>query len=54
MGARILVADDEEALVRALTYALEREGYEVDSVSTAPTLSRARARACTTLPSSTS
>lgn len=33
MGARILVADDELALVRALSYALEREGYEVDSVA---------------------
>ena len=32
MADRILVADDEEALVRAVTYALEREGYEVDAV----------------------
>ena len=32
MAARILIADDEEALVRAVRYALEREGYEVDAV----------------------
>lgn len=30
MPARILVADDEQAIVRSLTYALEREGYDVD------------------------
>ena len=33
MAARILLADDEPALIRSVTYALEREGYEVDAVS---------------------
>jgi DNA-binding response OmpR family regulator len=33
MPVRILLADDEPALVRSVTYALEREGYAVDSVS---------------------
>ena len=43
MADRILVADDEDALVRAVSYALEREGYEVDAVSNgADALSRAR------------
>ena len=43
MADRILVADDEETLVRAVTYALEREGYEVDSVfNGTDALSRAR------------
>ena len=43
MAARILIADDEEALVRAVSYALEREGYEVESVSDgAEALARAR------------
>ena len=32
MAARILVADDEPAIVRSLTYALEREGYDVHAV----------------------
>jgi DNA-binding response OmpR family regulator len=32
MPTRILVADDEAAMVRSLTYALEREGYEVHAV----------------------
>lgn len=32
MPTRILVADDEPAIVRSLTYALEREGYEVHAV----------------------
>ena len=32
MPARILLADDEPALIRSLTYALERDGYEVDAV----------------------
>jgi two-component system, OmpR family, response regulator RegX3 len=44
MAARILLADDEDALVRAVTYALEREGYEVDAVADgAEALARARA-----------
>jgi DNA-binding response OmpR family regulator len=43
MAERILLADDEEALVRAVTYALEREGYEVDSVfNGSDALARAR------------
>ncbi len=43
MGERILLADDEEALVRAVSYALEREGYEVDAVfNGADALARAR------------
>jgi two-component system alkaline phosphatase synthesis response regulator PhoP len=32
MAARILVADDEVAIVRSLTYALERDGYRVHAV----------------------
>jgi DNA-binding response OmpR family regulator len=32
MPARILLADDEEALVRSVRWALEREGYEVEAV----------------------
>jgi DNA-binding response OmpR family regulator len=43
MSARILLADDEEALRRAVTYALEREGYVVDSAADGTeTLARAR------------
>jgi two-component system response regulator RegX3 len=33
MPHHILIADDEPALLRALGYALRREGYEVDAVS---------------------
>jgi two-component system response regulator RegX3 len=44
MAARILLADDEPALVRSLTYALEREGHLVDAVPDGPTaLERSRA-----------
>jgi DNA-binding response OmpR family regulator len=43
MAARILIADDEAAIVRSLTYALEREGYKVDAVyDGSAALSRAR------------
>jgi two-component system response regulator RegX3 len=31
MSGRILVVDDEPAIVHALTYALQREGFEVDA-----------------------
>ena len=31
MSARILVVDDEPALVHALSYALRREGYDVET-----------------------
>jgi two-component system response regulator RegX3 len=33
MAVRILIAEDEEPIARSLTYALEREGYEVDVVA---------------------
>jgi DNA-binding response OmpR family regulator len=43
MTARILLADDEPALIRSVTYALERDGYEVDAVGDgASALDRAR------------
>ena len=54
MAERILVADDEEALVRAVTYALEREGYSVDAVSNGTDVSRRRVPATTIWRSSTS
>jgi DNA-binding response OmpR family regulator len=43
MAIRILIAEDEEPIARSLTYALEREGYEVDAVSDG-TAALARAR----------
>ncbi len=33
MSARILLADDEPAIVDAVAYTLRREGYEVDAVA---------------------
>jgi DNA-binding response OmpR family regulator len=36
MPSRILVADDESAIVRSLTYAFERESYEVQAVYDGP------------------
>jgi two-component system, OmpR family, response regulator RegX3 len=43
MTARILLADDEPALIRSVTYALERDGYTVDAVADgAAALERAR------------
>ena len=41
MAARILVADDEHA-VRAVTYALEREGYEVEAADDGTRAARGR------------
>ncbi len=32
MAERILLADDEPALLRSVTYALAREGFDVDTV----------------------
>jgi len=44
MPVRILLADDEPSLIRSVTYALERDGYEVDAVADgASALDRARA-----------
>jgi two-component system response regulator RegX3 len=44
-GERVLVVDDEPAIVDSLSYALERDGYEVESVgSGASALAAARAR----------
>jgi DNA-binding response OmpR family regulator len=45
MATRILVADDESAIVRSLTYALEREGYDVHAVYDGPAaLAEARSK----------
>ena len=33
MAARILLADDEPTLIRSVTYALKRDGYDVDTVT---------------------
>jgi two-component system response regulator RegX3 len=46
MSPRILVVDDEPSLVRGLSYALEREGFEVDVA----TDGEAAVEAATTLP----
>lgn len=46
MSARILVVDDEPAILDAVTYALRREGYDVaQEVDGAAALERARAEA---------